>query len=122
MTKRITETKVTRRDSYDRLVVKVQYPSGGSVELRINRYSDTVLVAGSNDPTESKRQLQLVSKWSALRKDETHGQRAERFAAEAGKHRTVGQFVAAIEAENAAARSREMAAAVAAIETLAGRK
>lgn len=89
-----TTTKVSLRETYDRIVVKVTYPSGGSVELRINRYSEKLLVGGSKDPEIARQQLAVLDAWVKPVGNESHGDRAKRVADLAGRYRSVGELVA----------------------------
>lgn len=100
--KNSSSTKVIKRETYDRIVVKAQYPTGGSVELRINRNSESLVVGGSNDPELSRHQAKVIQKWSDYLPGESNKQRAGRVADMLGRYQSVGALVEALEGKPSA--------------------
>ena len=83
-------------DTFDRITVKAQFPSGGSLRFTAGRSRDTLSVGASNDPAKAKVQIAVIDKWCRLLPTETHGQRAKRIADLAKTALSVGDLVTKI--------------------------
>ena len=80
-------------------MVRAVYPSGGSLELRINRYSEKLLVGGSNDAKVGAAQQATLWRWATRMQEETQSQRVRRVADMAGRYNSIAELVLALEGQ-----------------------
>jgi hypothetical protein len=71
---------VKKSIGYDRLSLSAKLPSGASLKFSINRGSERLAMAFSNDSKIAGEQLKAMSSWLKFRdEDETNIQRIERL-------------------------------------------
>lgn len=90
------KTKIVKRIRYDGLLVRVEYPTHGFVELSVTRNRERLRVAGSMHKDEIEQQMEVIASWARPLPNETHGQRAERFADFAARVNSVRELVATL--------------------------
>lgn len=96
--KKVTQTKVSKTVTHDRMSIAAKYPTGGAVRFSISRNGETLSVAGSNDPQVSREQVKCVNAFCLYQGNETNQNRIDRIAAFLRGVNSVGELCTAIKA------------------------
>lgn len=72
-------TKIKKNITHDRLSIEAHFVSGASFKFAINRSSESLSIAFSNNPTEVQLQGKLFMKWMRPQTGETNIDRINRL-------------------------------------------